>query len=305
MTTLRDTWADRDRLVVLDGALATELERHGADLSSALWSASLLRDDPALIAQVHRDYLEAGADVIITASYQATVGGFGRLGLPADEAERLIRSAVTLARQTRDAYVQENPGRRPVVAASVGPYGAALADGSEYRGDYGLDVPALRDFHRERLHLLADAGPEVLACETIPSALEAAALADLLDDVDVPAWVTFSARDDTHLSDGTPVAEVVRLVADHGVAAVGINCTPLEHIAPLVDRIAAVTDLPIAVYPNSGEVWDAAARRWTGTTARGSWATWVGRWRDAGANLVGGCCRTTPADVAEIAATRV
>ncbi|MGH1562495.1 homocysteine S-methyltransferase [Mumia sp. DW29H23] len=294
-----------DDLVVVDGALATELERHGADITTALWSAALLRDDPDLIARVHRDYLDAGADVIITASYQATVEGFGRLGIPASEAERLIVSSVTLARDVRDTFVAEHPGRRPLVAASVGPYGAALADGSEYRGDYGLDVTALRAFHGDRLALLVDAGPDLLACETVPSAVEAQALAELLDDVDLPGWITFTGRDDRHISDGTPVAEVARRVADHRVAAIGINCTALEHIAPLVEDVAAVTDLPIVVYPNSGEVWDAEHRRWTGASARGSWATWVRRWRDAGAVLVGGCCRTTPDDVAEIAALRV
>ncbi|KAA1423646.1 homocysteine S-methyltransferase [Mumia zhuanghuii] len=293
-----------DDLVVVDGALATELERHGADITSALWSAALLRDDPGMIARVHRDYLDAGADVLITASYQATVGGFGRLGIPVADAERLITSSVTLARDVRDAFVAEHPGRRPLVAASVGPYGAALADGSEYRGDYGLDVAALRAFHADRMRLLVGAGPDLLACETVPSAVEARALAELLAGADVPGWITFTGRDDHHISDGTPVAEVARMVADHDVAAIGINCTPLEHVAPLVDDIAAVTDLPVVVYPNSGEVWDAEQRRWTGSSARGSWATWVRRWRDAGAVLVGGCCRTTPDDVAEIAAVR-
>jgi len=297
-----DSWVDRDRLVVLDGALATELERHGADLSSALWSAALLRDDPALVARVHRDYLEAGADVIITASYQATVDGFRRLGLGAEEAERLLASAVTVARGARDAYAQQHPDRRPLVAASVGPYGAAQADGSEYRGDYSLDVTALRAFHRARLRLLVEAGPDLLACETIPSVVEAEALGGLIEEVDLPAWVTFSARDGARISDGTPVAEAVRVVADHGPVAVGINCTPLEHIAPLVEQITAATELPVVVYPNSGEVWDAVGRRWTGRSARGSWDTWVRRWRDAGASLVGGCCRTTPDDIAEIAA---
>lgn len=307
MTTI-NAWSGRDDLVVVDGALATELERHGADIASSLWSAALLRNDPRLIARVHRDYLDAGADVVITASYQATVDGFGRVGIEPDEARRLIASSVTLAQRTRDAYASEHPGRAPLVAASVGPYGAALADGSEYRGDYGLDVDELVAFHRDRLRLLADAGPDLLACETIPSAVEAQALLRLIDDEaersGTPAWITFTARDDAHLSDGTPVSEVARAVADHDVAALGINCTALDHIAPLVEQIAAVTNHPIVVYPNSGEVWDAEQRGWTGASARGTWGTWVRQWRDAGATLVGGCCRTTPDDIAEIAATR-
>ncbi|WP_370618929.1 homocysteine S-methyltransferase [Mumia sp. Pv 4-285] len=309
-----DAWSNRDRFVVVDGALATELERHGADISSALWSATLLRDDPALIARVHRDYLDAGADVLITASYQATVEGFERAGIDPAEAEALIASSVTLAREVRDTFVTEQPdafakGRsRPLVAASIGPYGAALADGSEYRGDYGVDVATLVAFHRDRLQLLADAGPDLLACETVPSVVEAEALATLVDAeqerTGTPAWITFTARDAHRLSDGTPVREAAKLAADHAFVAIGINCTALEHIAPLVEAIAATTVVPVVVYPNSGETWDAGSRGWTGSSARGSWARWVREWRDAGASLIGGCCRTTPADVAEIASVR-
>jgi homocysteine S-methyltransferase len=271
------------RPVVLDGGLATELERRGHDLSSRLWSARLLRDDPVAIVETHRAFVEAGADVVTSASYQAT---FDEL----DDAERLLRLSVELARAAGPAWV----------AASVGPYGAMLADGSEYRGDYRLSVPELRIWHRKRLAVLAGAGPDVLAVETIPCRAEVEALVTELDALGMPAWLSITCAGATTRA-GEPAAEVFELAAGcSAVLAVGVNCTDPADVTALVP-VAAATGKPVVVYPNSGEQWDAAARRWTGTAEFPAGA--VERWVADGARLVGGCCRVRPEDIAAMAAT--
>jgi homocysteine S-methyltransferase len=300
---------ERDGLLVLDGALATELERHGADLSGGLWSARLLVEQPELISRVHRSYFQAGADVAITASYQASVDGFARAGVPASEAADLIRLSVSLAVQAREDFWETLSERdrqhrsRPLVATSVGPYGAVLADGSEYRGHYDLPYGDLVRFHRERLHVLAAAGVEVLACETIPSLVEARALVEVLGDFpDLSAWISFSARSDTEVSDGTPVAECAAFLADQDqVVAVGVNCTGVRHITPLIEQIGRATDKPVVVYPNSGEVYDAEAQGWSGDRATVDFGQLAAHWHDAGARLIGGCCRTRPDDIEAVA----
>jgi homocysteine S-methyltransferase len=263
--------------VLLDGGLATELEEHGFDLSDELWSARLLRDEPSAIAAVHRAYVAAGADCVITASYQATIESLGK---------ELLRLSVKLAREAGPK----------LVAASVGPYGAARADGSEYTGDYDLDEQGLAEWHRERLRVLDASGADLLACETLPSFAEARALAALPRKT--PAWFSFTCRDGEHVSDGTPIVECARhLDAAPGVAAIGVNCTPPRHVVPLVERLRSVTAKPIVVYPNSGERWDAAMRCWTGTRDPEEFAAAALRWRNAGATLLGGCCRTGPLHV--------
>ncbi len=285
--------------LLLDGGLATQLEAQGADLTDRLWSARLLVEDPEAIVDAHLAYFRAGACVATTASYQATFEGFGRRGLAHDEAVGLLGRSVDLADRARQRAGAEGIARPLFVAASVGPYGAMLADGSEYRGRYGLSVEQLRDFHRERLRVLAEAGPDVLAVETIPEIDEAVAVASLLGEVEgAAAWIGFSCADGGHLNSGAPVEEAVQAVAGlPGVLAVGVNCTAPEHADELIARMHAVTDLPIVVYPNSGEGWDAANRRWTGA---GPWridADAAVRWRAAGARLIGGCCRVTPDQV--------
>lgn len=292
--------------LILDGGLATELERRGADLSDALWSARLLADDPALIRQVHLDYYWAGADCCTSASYQATVPGFVGRGLSPDEARTLIRLSVQLVAEARDAFWAAGPHRqrlRPLVAASVGPYGAYLADGSEYRGDYDRDEAGLLDFHRERWALLAGAGADLLACETIPSFTEARALARLLEATpDTWAWFSFSCRDGAHISDGTPIAECAAWLAGRPrVAAIGVNCTAPRYIPDLIRAITAVTTTPIIVYPNSGERYDPVTKRWLGESVPAEFGTFSREWRKLGAGLVGGCCRTTPAHIRQIA----
>ena len=297
---------ERQGFLIVDGGLATELEARGYDLSDALWSARLLRDDPGAIRQVHADYLRAGADVVISASYQATVPGFVAWGVSEEEAEGLIRRSVALAREARDAFWAEEASRRgrlrPLAAASVGPYGAYLADGSEYTGDYGLDVEALLAFHRRRWHLLAESGPDLMACETIPSAVEAQALARLLPETPkMTAWFSFSCRDGRHLNDGSLFAESVRGLDEvEQVVAVGVNCTAPRYIPELAAAARAVTEKPVIAYPNSGERYDVETKVWRGEAVPADFAEQSRRWRAAGAALVGGCCRTGPQHIEEM-----
>ncbi|WP_308250701.1 homocysteine S-methyltransferase [Nonomuraea rhizosphaerae] len=282
--------------LVLDGGLATRLEMLGADLSDELWSARLLLEDPALIRRAHADYYAAGADVATTASYQASLPGLVRRGMDETRAERLIRLSVELAGQARD----EAGGG--LVAASIGPYGAYLANGAEYTGDYGLDELGLLSWHRPRWEILASAGADLMACETIPSYPEARALARLLTETpSVKAWVSFSCRDAACLNDGTPIAEAAALFAGNSqVVAVGVNCTAPRHITGLITKLSG--GLPVVVYPNSGETWDAARGRWTGTADPLEYGQAAEEWQRAGASLIGGCCRTTPEHVKQIRA---
>jgi len=296
--------------VVLDGALATELERRGCDLRDPLWSARALIEAPDLIRQVHAAYFAAGADAAITASYQATFAAFARRGLSADAAAELLRRSVQLAVAARDTFWADpanRPGRpRPFVAASIGPYGAFLHDGSEYRGDYDLSEEELIAFHRPRMAVLAAAGADMLACETIPCLSEARALARLLPEFPgISAWFSFSARDASHISHGEPMAACVALLAPHPqVAAIGVNCTAPQCIPGLVRAARAVTSKPILVYPNSGETYDAALSGWSGAASGVAFGVQAQSWYDEGARAIGGCCRTTPDDIRELAAWR-
>jgi len=283
--------------VVLDGALATELEALGYDLSDHLWSARLLADGPEAIEAVHLSYLEAGAQVLITASYQASVEGFTGLGWSVEEAEGLLRRSVELAQRARGE-------RDAIVAASVGPFGAVLAGGEEYSGDYGaLRDGALEAFHERRLRVLLEAEPDCVACETIPRVSEAAALVRVLDRLGAPdAWISFSCRDGRTTSHGEPIEEAVAVAsAGHGVVAVGVNCTAPEHVEELLTRARTVTGLPLVAYPNNGRVWDGVARCWTEDGATVLPAATVRAWVDAGARLVGGCCGLGPDAVRALA----
>lgn len=292
-----------DGFLVLDGGLATELEKRAFDLDHPLWSARLLREAPEAIASVHRDYLDAGADVITTASYQATLDGFTREGVSNAQASALLQRSVDLALAAREEHassVSSATGRpRPLVAASIGPYGAFLANGAEYTGAYDLDEAGLATFHRERLRLLAGSGADLLACETLPSLVEGRALARLLDEPPgIPAWLSFSCRDDEHISDGTPFADCIRELESHPlIVALGVNCTDPRHVEPLLRTAAALTAKPLVAYPNSGELYDASKRSWLGTPSTEDWGTNGLCWKAAGARLIGGCCRTGPAHI--------
>jgi homocysteine S-methyltransferase len=283
--------------VVLDGGMSNALEDRGNDLSDALWSARLLKDAPGEIAAVHRAYYQAGSAVATTASYQASVVGFERAGVPRDEAERLIASSVSIARQVRDELAID--GQQRWVAASIGPYGAVLADGSEYRGRYGVSAAALRDFHLPRLELLLAAGPDLLAVETIPDVDEAEVLVELLDELNFPAWLSYSI-DGTCTRAGQSLEDAFAVAAQSTpLVAVGINCCAPGDVQAAVEIAVAVTGKPAVAYPNSGEAWDAANRRWTGGTSDS--LTLAEGWTTAGARFVGGCCRVGPTDIAALA----
>jgi homocysteine S-methyltransferase len=257
---------------------------------------------------VHTDYYAAGADCAITASYQATYEGFAQRGLDRDAATALMRRSVELATEARDRFWADPANRvgrvRPFVAASVGPYGAFLADGSEYRGDYGLSDEQLVNFHRPRMAALVEAGADILACETIPCLAEAQALARLLPEFpQISAWLSFSARDGAHICHGEPIAECAALLDGHPqIAAIGVNCTPPHFIVSLISRLRSATSIPIVVYPNSGEAYHSETNSWSGTSECVAFGGQAREWYDAGAHVIGGCCRTTPAHIREAAA---
>jgi len=284
-------------VVVRDGGLATELERRGADLKDPLWSAKVLVEDPDAIRGVHEAYFDAGADVAISASYQATFEGLAGRGIERADAARLMRRSVELAREAAS-------GDR-VVAASVGPYGAMLGNGAEYTGDYDKDEDELVGFHVPRIETLAEAGPDVFALETIPSFVEAGALVRALERVpEIPAWVSFSCRDGGHVCDGTPIASAVEVVAaSSSVVAVGVNCTSPLHVERLVETISATTGKPVVCYPNRGSFWDPMRKAWTDPPRQDARPPLRPlAWKEAGASMIGGCCGTTPDDIAAIAA---
>ncbi len=299
---------ERHPFVVLDGALATELEARGCNLADNLWSAKVLMENPQIIRDVHLDYFRAGAQIAITASYQATPAGFAARGLTEAQSKALIEKSVTLAKEVSDIYRAENPNAGPLlVAGSVGPYGAYLADGSEYRGDYVRSHEAFQVFHRPRIDALLNAGADLLACETLPSFAEIKALADLLTDYpNAQAWFSFTLRDDKHLSDGTPLVEVVNALSAYPqIVALGINCIALSKTTAALKHLHSLSALPLVVYPNSGETYDAVTKAWHvhGDTC-GSLAAHLPQWLEAGARLIGGCCRTTPQDIAALSERR-
>lgn len=282
-------------MVVLDGGLSTQLELLGADFSGDLWTGRALLDNPDIVRQAHQDFVDAGAQIITSASYQLSRQGFVEAGLSIADADRALIASVTLAREaTANTAVR--------VAASVGPYGATLHDGSEYRGNYGIDQAVLEDFHRERIAVLASAAPDVFAVETIPEITEARALVAVLRDYpEIPAWISFSCADDAHIASGETIEDAVAAVAGlPGLIVVGINCVPPENVGPLITRIAAVTDIPIIGYPNRGGVWDAATNTWVGQTPL-ALAQWMVEWKDLGVSFIGGCCGHGASAIAELA----
>ncbi|MDX3072363.1 homocysteine S-methyltransferase [Streptomyces sp. MI02-7b] len=279
--------------VALDGGLSNQLADQGCDLSDELWSARLLADDPEQVEAAHAAYVRAGARVLITASYQATHEGFARRGIGSDAASALLRRSVELARAAADRVAEE-----VWVAASVGPFGAMLADGSEYRGRYGLSIAELERFHRPRIETLAEAGPDVLALETVPDTDEAEALLRAVDGVGVPVWLTYTVEGDATRA-GQPLEEAFRIAAgSDAVIGVGVNCCSPADADRAVET-AAATQLPVVVYPNSGETWDATTRAWHGGSSFDPER--VRAWEEAGARLIGGCCRVGPGEISGLA----
>ncbi|MEV4874836.1 homocysteine S-methyltransferase [Streptomyces cyaneofuscatus] len=285
--------------VLLDGGLSNQLEAQGCDLTDALWSARLLADAPEQVEAAHLAYLRAGAQVLITASYQATFEGFGRHGIGPERTGALLARSVELARRAAGAARRADPGREIWVAASVGPYGAMLADGSEYRGRYGLTVSELERFHRPRVAALAEAGPDVLALETVPDVDEAEAVVRVAEETGLPIWLSYSVAGGRTRA-GQPLEEAFAVAAGRErVVAVGVNCCDPAEAEEAVRVAVEVTGKPAVVYPNSGEGWDAEGRGWTGASTFDPGR--VRAWTGAGARLVGGCCRVGPDRIKELA----
>lgn len=276
---------------LIDGGLSTQLERHGADMRDPLWTARTLLEQPALIEQAHRDFIDAGADVVITASYQVSRAGFGEAGLPTNHADRALADSVRIARSAAQ-------GTTVKVAASIGPYGAITHDGGEYRGSYGLTKRQLRDFHAERIDVLGAAAPDLLAIETIPDLDEIEALTDALDG-SIPCWVSITAPNAEHLWSGHALSDAVEaMCAVPGVVAIGVNCTAPDHVPAILDVMRARTDHALLAYPNAGGTWDPSTAQWdTPPQEVGSLAN---EWREHGALGVGGCCGTDATMIAEM-----
>ena len=294
--------------LVVDGALATELEARGHDLSHPLWSGKTLKEDPEAIKQVHLDYFLAGADIAITASYQATTQGLkDHFQIEEDEAKDLIRLSVRLAQEAKNEAAKHGVDNilNLLVAGSVGPYGAYLANGSEYRGDYHLSAAQFQAFHRPRIEALVEAGVDLLAVETIPSIHELRAIRDLLqgDFPSTTAWYSCSLKDASHMADGTSLSELAASLAGYEgqTLAVGFNCVPPGLALEALEHMRTLTDLPLVCYPNSGETYTAEQHAWSGDKPTEQMRDLAVRYRAAGAQLVGGCCRTTPGDIQSIA----
>ncbi len=286
--------------LLLDGGLSNELERQGCNLNQKLWSAKLLESDPEAIILAHLSYLQSGAGCIITSSYQATLPGFMAIGYNAQSAGELILKSVLLAAEARNRFMLLNPAAlTPLIAASIGPYGAYLANGSEYSGDYAIADEALTDFHKPRIELLDNAAADILACETIPSFQEAKVLSALLKNVTTPAWVSFSCKDGEHISDGTPIEDCAALFSNHPtVFAIGVNCTSPEYISTLIQSIKKKSgNKKIVVYPNAGAVYNADTKTWSGFSEMAPYEIMVKEWLRLGADIIGGCCGVGPQQI--------
>ena len=298
------TLLEQKKHIVIDGALASELQRRGCDLNDSLWSAKVLIEQPELIQQVHYDYFVAGADCAITASYQATPMGFAQKGIELEESIKLIKTSVKLAQQAKMQYLNDiKQDKALLIAGSVGPYGAYLANGSEYTGDYQLSESEFIAFHKDRVTALIDAGVDILACETMPSFLEIKALAKLIQQFPmVNCWFSLTLKDQQHISDGTPLTEVIEyLNSIEQIVSVGINCIALEKVTPALEVLSKLTSKPLIVYPNSGEQYDPTTKQWHKNHDHNcTFANQLDVWINLGAKLIGGCCQTTPKDIVEI-----
>jgi len=302
---------EKSQLLITDGAAGTHLENLGCDLNDDLWTAKILKDAPQLIKQLHRDYFEAGSDFGVTVSYQATIEGYVKKGLTRDEAIEVIKASASLLLEAREEWWNEQgkaEGRLyPIAAASIGPYGAFLADGSEYRGDYELTNQELRDFHKERIELLWNQGVELIAAETIPRLDEALVIAEIVQELGAQCWMTFSAKNETEISNGQNIEECIEaLESFSNVVAVGVNCTAPKYIDSLVKRINSVTSKPIVVYGNLGDSYDPDTKTWCSHQGSGddSYTEHAQEWKASGASIVGGCCGTTPKDILSISQNR-
>jgi homocysteine S-methyltransferase len=279
-------------VIKLDGGLSTALENNGNKLTTSLWTGELIRTNPAQITKAHLDFINAGAQIIITSSYQLSYTGCGARGWSEDETNQALIASTLLA---KNAVIES--GKSVKVAASVGPYGASLADGSEYKGNYGVSKQVLKDFHAKRLEILISTSPDYLALETMPDTFEVEVLLDLLNDCPIPFWISYSCKEGNQTNAGQDFQSAVELA--QSAMAVGINCTKPELITDLLS--SAKSDKPYVVYPNSGRIWDAENKVWTGSAAIGFSDELVSQWIKAGAEIVGGCCGIGAAEIEQLA----
>lgn len=280
--------------LLIDGGLSNELEKQGCNLNDKLWSARMLEINPDAIIKAHHSYLSAGAQCITTASYQASIEGFMSLGYDYKQAEAFILMSVQLAEKAIDSFMTTKPGiLRPIIAASIGPYGAYLADGSEYTGNYGISDTDLRKFHENRIGILDGSNADIFACETIPSFQEVKVLAEILRNTNKPAWVSFSCKDESHINDGTLIKECVAFLAQYSnIFAIGVNCTAPKYISGLIETIKSeIGTQKIIIYPNSGEAYNAKNKQWVGISDPNLFIKMAKEWLDLGADIIGGCCR--------------
>jgi homocysteine S-methyltransferase len=282
-------------MIKLDGGLSTALELNGNKLTTSLWTGELIKTAPDQISNAHLDFINAGAQIIITSSYQLSYLGCSNRGWSDDQTDQALYQSTKLA---KDAVVRS--GKGVLVAASVGPYGAALADGSEYRGNYGVGKSALKEFHQRRLFALIESGPDILALETMPDTQEVEVLLDLLSDCPIPYWVTYSCKIGNQSNAGQSFSSAVDLA--QSAMAVGINCTAPELISGLLN--SANSSIPYIVYPNSGRSWDSTNKVWVGTTEVGFTNELVQEWIDLGAEFIGGCCGIGPNEISSLTLTR-
>ncbi len=306
---LEETLA-KTKIMVIDGSMSTALEALGCDLNDSLWTAKALAEQPELIRQVHLGYFRAGADCGITASYQATIPGLTAKGYSRQEAEDCIARSVELFREARESWWAQE-GREsgrclPLCLGAVGPYGAYLADGSEYRGNYGVSDDVLRDFHRRRMEILWEAGSDLLLLETQPSLHEALIEAEIAEELGADYWISFSCRDGSHIHEGDRIADCAAALSQGHphLRMIGVNCTVPQFVEHLIGELKRSTSLPIAVYPNSGEEYDPATKTWHGSRDGVTFGDYAHRWMRAGASAVGGCCRTVDSHIREVARAR-
>jgi homocysteine S-methyltransferase len=289
--------------LLLDGGLSNELEKQGCNLNDKLWTAKLLETNPEAIIQAHLAYLNSGAQCITTSSYQASISGFMAIGYDRATAETFLMKSVQLAEEAINRYMTSGANvTKPFIAASIGPYGAYLADGSEYHGNYGVSDEQLFVFHQSRLRLLDHSNADFFACETIPSFQEVKVLAEILQGINKSAWISFSCKDEHHLNDGSHIEECAAFLAHHPkVFAIGVNCTAPKYISGLIRSIKARSSTKkIVVYPNSGEAYNAESKTWLGLSDPNSFVEMAKEWIELGADIIGGCCRIEPEHIKSI-----
>ncbi|WP_349667613.1 homocysteine S-methyltransferase [Lacrimispora sp.] len=305
MRTSFDEIRNEKDLIILDGAMATELEKKGLDLNDELWSAKVLESQPQAISEVHYDYFKNGADAGTSASYQASIAGFLKKGYSEREAKDFIARSMELLLETRSRWWEEegrSTGRcLPLAVGSIGPYGAYLADGSEYTGNYQVSEDELEAFHKDRMVILKEAGAELFALETFPCLYEAVVCARVMEQLKADYYISFSFKNSNQINGGDTIESCVKALGGlKHLKAIGVNCTQPHLVTDIIKTYKSHTNLPIVAYPNSGESYDACCKTWHGVKEPGLYGQWAARWYEAGAGLIGGCCRTTPEDIHEI-----